>query len=441
MSDDVVKMDAIVVGGGPAGIAAGYAMAKAGLEVLVVERGEYSGSKNMGGLLYGTVLNELVPEFYNDAPIERPVSKRRITYLGKERHAGMEFGSEQWSKPPFNNTFIVWRSQFDRWFAGVAEEAGVNLLEGMVVEGLIYEGEGPERKAVGVKIRGDEEFYADAIILADGANCLVKEEAVEELGMAKGKAEQEFALGVKEVVALPRQTIEDRFGLEENEGAALDFFGAPFEGLIGGGFIYTARDALHVGMAANLDTVEESGLTPNEIMEKFKQHPVVSKYLRGGELKEYAAHLIPEGGYDAIGELHANGVLIAGDAAGLVNASIYKEGTNHAMESGKLAAETVIAAKEKGDFSKQSLALYGEKLRESVAMQDMRKFAKVPKVMHGSPDLFSLYPEKAVELICEFFTVTSEPKKSSQKRAMRNFLKSMPKTRLIRDVVRARKLV
>jgi electron transfer flavoprotein-quinone oxidoreductase len=441
MSDDIVKMDAIVVGGGPAGIAAAYTMAQAGLEVIVVERGEYSGSKNMGGLLYGTVLNEMIPEFYKDAPIERPVSKRRITYLGATRHAGLEFGADEWSQPPFNNTFIVWRSQFDRWFAKAAEEAGVNLLEGMVVEGLIYEGEGAARKAVGVKIRGDEQFYADAIIVADGANCLVKDEAVEQLGMAKGKVKQEFALGIKEVVSLPQQTIEDRFGLSENEGAALDFFGAPFDGLIGGAFIYTAKDALHVGLAVNLESLEESGRTPNEIMEGFKTHPLIEKHLKGGELSEYAAHLIPEGGYDAIGQLSANGVLIVGDAAGLVNASIYKEGTNHAMESGKLAGETVIAAKQKGDFSRATLGLYEEKLRTGVAMQDMRKFSKVPHVMHNSPNLFSLYPEKAVEMMCEFFTVSPEPKKTVQKRAMRNFLKGIPKGRMIRDVARARKLV
>lgn len=440
-SDEVVKMDSIVVGGGPAGIAAAYTMAQAGMEVIVVERGEYSGSKNMGGLLYGTVLNEIIPGFYKKAPIERPVSKRKITYLGKDRHAGMEFGADEWSREPYNNTYVVWRSQFDRWFAGQAEEAGVNLLEGMVVEGLIYEGEGDAKKAVGVKIRGDEEFYADTIILADGANCLVKEEAVEQLGIAPGKAPQEFALGVKEAIALPQKTIEDRFGLTENEGMALDFFGAPFEGLAGGAFIYTAKDALHVGMAANVDDIENVGLSPNEVMDRFKANPVVAKYLEDGELKEYSAHLIPEGGYDAIGGLVGNGVMITGDAAGLVNMSLYKEGTNHAMESGKLAAETAIAAKEKADYSLSTLRLYEEKMAESVAMQDMKKFRKVPAIMQNSRNLFSLYPEKAVGLMCDFFTVTPEPKKVAQKRAMKSFMKGLPKGRFIRDVLRARKLI
>ncbi len=440
-SDDVVKMDAIVVGGGPAGIAAAHTMAKAGMEVLVFERGEYAGSKNMGGLLYGSVLNGMIPEFYKKAPIERPVSKRQITYLGKERHAGLQFGADEWSEAPYNNTFIVWRSQFDRWFAKQAEDAGANLLESMVVEGLIYKGDGDSKKAVGVKLRGDEEFYADTIILADGVNSIVTEEAVRELGIKQGKTKQEFVVGVKEVITLPQKTIEDRFGLTENEGAALDFFGAPFEGLVGGAFIYTAKDALHVGMAANLETVKDSGLSPNEIMNKFKQYPLIKKYLRDGELREYSAHLIPEGGYNAIGELSGAGVMITGDAAGLVNMSLYKEGTNHAMESGYLAAGIAVEAKAKNDFSKTAFAKYDEKLRNSVAMRDMKKYKDLPFIMQNSPNLFSLYPEQAVRLMCDFFTVTAEPKKTIQKRAIKRFLKELPKGKFIRDVLRARKLI
>ena len=116
-SDERVKMDAIVVGGGPAGLAAAYTMAKAGLEVMVVERGEYCGAKNMGGLLYGTVLNRMIPNFFEKAPIERCVARRALYFLGEREHIAMNFGADEWAQPPFNHTFIVHRAQFDRWFS------------------------------------------------------------------------------------------------------------------------------------------------------------------------------------------------------------------------------------------------------------------------------------------------------------------------------------
>ncbi|HNV86322.1 MAG TPA: FAD-dependent oxidoreductase [Candidatus Omnitrophota bacterium] len=353
-ADEKVKVDVIVVGGGPAGLSAAYTMAKAGLEVILIERGETCGSKNVGGLLYGTILNQMIPRFYEKAPIERPVSKRTIVFLGGAEHAALTFGDDQWSIPPYNNTFIVQRSQFDRWFSGEAEKAGVSLLEGTVADELIYEGVNGERKAVGVRIRGNEEFYADAVILADGANALLTEKTSKEMNLKGGKTKQDYAVGVKEIITLGKGKIEDRFNLESNEGTAVDFLGSPFEGLIGGGFIYTAKETVSIGFAARLESVIHSGLSPNQIMDGFKRHPVVRKYLEGGELAEYSAHLIPEGGYRAVPQLAANGVMIAGDAAGLVNMSLYKEGTNHAGIRQDRRRNSRFCQSERGFFLKNA---------------------------------------------------------------------------------------
>ncbi len=441
MTEDSVKMDAIVVGGGPAGLAAAFVMAKAGLEVCVIERGEFAGSKNVGGLLYGTVINELIPAFYDKAPIERYCSRREIIYLGKDKYAGIQFGADEWSEEPYNDTFIVYRSAFDKWFAGQVEEAGGTLLESMVADELVYEGEGFDKKAVGVKLRGDEIFYADVIVLADGANALLTEQVRKELQLKPGRKEQEYAVGVKEIIGLPQQTIEDRFNITEKEGVALDFFGTPFSGLVGGGFIYTAKEGLHLGAVSRIQSVVDSEISPNEMMENFKRHPFVSKLIRGGELLEYSAHMIPEGGYDAIGELAGNGVLIVGDAAGLVNMSIYKEGTNHAMASGVMAAEAAIQAKETGDFSKKALSAYEKSLHASPTMKDLKKYKDVPDVMEGTPNLFAMYPDKAVQMMVDFFTVTAETKGSLQKAAIKNFLTGLPKVKFAADVFKARKLM
>ncbi len=437
---DQVKMDAIIVGGGPAGISAAYTMAKAGLEVMLVERGEYCGAKNVGGLVYGTVLNEMIPNAFEKAPVERPVSRRSMVFLGGNEFIGLDFGADEWSQPPYNNTYIVHRSQFDRWFAGQAEEAGANLLEGMVVDDLIYEGSNGDRKAVGVKIRGDEEFYADTIVLADGSNCLVSEKARPALGLRGGKIKQEYAVGVKQILALPKEKIEDRFNLDSGEGAAMDFFGVPFEGIIGGGFLYTARDSIHLGFAARISSMTAARLRPDDVLDRLKEHPVVRKLLRGAELAEYSAHMIPEGGYDAVGQLAGNGVMIAGDAAGFVNMSAYKEGTNHAMESGRAAGLTAIDAKQKGNFSRAALAAYEQRLADGVVLKDLKRFRKVPEVLEECPNLLSLYPKKVNRMLVDMFTCGPETKVELKKKAFRTFMRGLPKFRFVRDVLRARHL-
>jgi len=462
--NEQVKVDVIVIGGGPAGLSAAYTMAKGGLEVVVIERGEYSGSKNVSGLLYGTVMDELIPEFYEKAPIERPVSKRYIAFLGDGTHAHISFGSDEWTNPPYNNTFIVYRAQFDRWFASEAEEEEVSLLEGMVADGLLYEGEGENKKVVGVQIRDDEPIYADVVILAEGANAIVTEKAVRELGMRQGKKEQVYALGVKEIISLPKEKIEDRFNLEENEGAAIDLIGSPFENLVGAGFIYTGKETISVGFAAkietlglsatwveceakrsvskpSIETIAQTRLTPNDIIDGFKQHPVVRKYLRGGEIVEYSAHLIPEGGYLAVGELTANGLMIVGDAAGLVNMSLYHEGSNLAMASGKFAGETAILAKERGDFSKTTLSEYENKLRQGFVMKDLEKYKSVPGILDNLPELFSLYPKRACKLLIDYFAVSQEPKAEIQRRAKKDFFKGLSKFKLAKDLLKAKKLM
>lgn len=422
-------------------MAAALTMVRGGLEVILIERGEYVGSKSVGGLMYGTVLNKLIPEAFKKAPIERPVSRRAISYLGDGRNLMLEFGADTWSQPPFNNTYVVNRSQFDRWFAKEAEKEGVSLLEGMLVEDLLYDGDGPAKKARGVRLRSGEEFEASVVILAEGANALVTAKAREALQLGKSEIPQDFGVGVKEIIALPRGRIEDRFDLEPHEGAALDFLGEPFKGTIGGGFIYTAREAIHLGAVVRIESMVHAKRSPNEILDAFKRHPRVRKYVEDGELLEYSAHMLPEGGSRAVGELTGNGVMIVGDAAGLLNASLYKEGTNHAMESGLLAGTAAVEAKKSGDFSRTGLASYEAKMQDSIAMQDLRKYADLPDILSRTPGIFSLYPQKITDLLVDYFTVTEQPKTDIQKQAIKKFMTGLPKLQFVRDLFRARKVL
>ncbi|GAH01345.1 unnamed protein product, partial [marine sediment metagenome] len=128
------KFDCIIVGAGPAGITAAYKLAKSGLNVVVLERGIYPGAKNvMGGILFTTILNKLIPEFWKEAPLERRISSRRFCLLSEDTELSFSFDTAKFDNPPFNNSFTVLRAKFDQWFASKAEEVGATVISGAVV--------------------------------------------------------------------------------------------------------------------------------------------------------------------------------------------------------------------------------------------------------------------------------------------------------------------
>jgi len=133
--------------------------------------------------------------------------------------------------------------------------------------------------------------------------------------------------------------------------------------------------------------------------------------------------------------------MIVGDAAGFVNASLYKEGTNHAMESGRYAGLTAAEAKGKGDFSRQTLSEYERKLSQGVVMKDLEKYERFPEILDTTPEILSLYPKKIVDTVVSFFSVTGEPKSEIQKRAIKEFFKGLPKLKLIGHLLKAKKLI
>ena len=132
------KFDVIVVGAGPAGITSAYVLAKAGLEVILIERGPYPGSKNIfGGVLYTTVLNRLIPNFWEEAPVERHIKGIEIFLISEVNALSIKVQSEEHNKPPYNNSFTVSRAKFDSWYAQKAEAAGALLINDTVVDDLI----------------------------------------------------------------------------------------------------------------------------------------------------------------------------------------------------------------------------------------------------------------------------------------------------------------
>jgi electron transfer flavoprotein-quinone oxidoreductase len=402
MSD---KFDVIIVGAGPSGTACAFSLARAGLSVVVFERGEFPGAKNMfGGILYTTILNRLIPKFWEEAPLERHITKRRFSLLSEDSELAFEFRTEAYNRhPPYNHSFTAYRAKFDPWFSKKAEAAGAMVIPETVVDDLILD----QGRVVGVKARREGgEVYGDVVVLAEGANSFL----AKKLGLRPDFPPRAMVVAVKEVVGLPREKIQERFCLEGDEGVAMEFFAGAVGGLVGSAFIYTNKETLSVGLGCTIDAYMHHKITPHDIMEQFKKHPSIQRYIRGGELLEYSAHMIPEGGYHQVPTLVTDGCLLVGDAAHFVNASFYHEGTNLAMGSGMLAAEAIIEAKQRGDFSKKSLEGYVAKLRNSFILKDLYQYRRLSEWTHNNPQFFKDYPELLIDLVQDYFTLSEESK-------------------------------
>lgn len=423
------KVDVIVVGAGPAGSAAALTLAKKGLEVALLERGAKPGAKNLfGGILFTTVLSDLIPNFLEEAPLERHIMKRKFSLLSKESEMSFEFGTEAFNKPPYNHSFSVFRVPFDEWFASKAEEAGAMVVPSTVAEDLVWEGD----KIIGVKMHGGEELHASVVVAADGVNSLLSEKAK----LRKPFDSHSMIMAAKMVVGLPKEIIESRFALEKDEGAAVQFFGDAVKGLFGGGFLYTNKESLSIGMGCSVHSMGYSKNKPVDILDHMVEHPCVRKLLRGGEILEYSGHMIPEYGYNKLPKLYGNGILVAGDAAGFVDASHYQEGTNLAMYSGVAAAETIIEAHEKGDYSEATLKAYRTKLENSFVLKDLKKFRRLPEFGKNGDRFFKEYPELFSELMSDYFTVNMQSKAEIEKGVFKKFLKKGKPFRFACDVLK-----
>ncbi len=422
------KFDAIVVGAGPSGNAAAYTMAKAGLKVLQIERGEYPGSKNVqGAILYSNALEQIIPDFREDAPLERHIIEQRMWMMDDDSFVGTHYRSDDYNKPPYNRYTII-RAQFDKWFSSKVREAGALLICETTVEELLLDGE----QVIGVRCdRLGGEVYADVVVLADGVNSTLARKAGFHGELDAGNV----ALAVKEILFMPEEVIQQRFNIKEEEGVVIELMGKVTEGMVGTGFLYTNKESLTIGVGCMLSDFKANPLRtkPYELLEKLKKHPSIAPLIEGGEMKEYCAHLIPEGGFNAVPRIHGAGWLIVGDSGGFVNA-VHREGSNLAMTSGRLAGETVIALKEAGkEPSVANLKLYREKMDGSFVMKDLKKYRKLPEVLHSSPQFFTAYPELVNRAAKTFFTVDGVDKHAKEKEILGSFRSKRSLTGLMGD--------
>ncbi|UCC95291.1 MAG: FAD-dependent monooxygenase [Candidatus Omnitrophota bacterium] len=420
-----------IVGAGPAGIACGYALAKAGVDAVVFERGKYPGAKNMfGGIFFSNAMNRILPNFYDEAPIERFVAKRRYSMLVDNSEIAFGFEPEEFKKLPHNNSFIVKRSLFDKWFATKAEEQGAVVINNITIKDFLWDGD----KVIGV-ISGpgsENTFLADVVVCAEGANSILSQKS----GLRDKLGPTKRSIAVKEVIKLPRSVIEDRFGLSEKQGAAYEYFGSSVQGLLGNGFIYTNMDSLSVGIGFSLsDFMEKKGReSPNDILEDFKNHPSVEPLIKGGSTIEYMAHMIPSDSFSYLPNMYRDGLLLVGDAAGLLNTSFFHEGVNLAMASGLYAAETIIEARSKRDFTSKTLYQYQEKLNNSFVMQDLKNCKNFLSFLRSHKNLINGYPRLFNEILVDYFSVSEKSKREIKRGIFNKVRKNVKLTRMVTDM-------
>jgi electron transfer flavoprotein-quinone oxidoreductase len=425
------KFDVIVVGAGPSGNAAAYTMAKGGLKVLQLERGEYPGSKNVqGAILYSDSLEKIIPDFREDAPLERHIIEQRMWMLDETSVVGMQYRSEDFNEEKPNRYTII-RAQFDKWFSKRVRDAGAVVLCETTVTGLIRDSRG---KVIGVKTdRAEGDLFADVVVLGEGVNGLVGQQA----GLRRELTPDNVALAVKEMHFLPQDVVESRFNLKGDEGVVIEAMGTVTKGVAGLGFIYTNRESLSVGIGCIVSDFAKTGATPYGLLEAFKNHPSVKPLLHGSEVKEYSGHLIPEGGYRAIPDVYGDGWVIVGDAGQFVN-SVHREGSNMAMTTGMLAAETIIQLhRNREEFSRKNLAAYKKALDQSFVMKDLKKYKDIPNFIHGnSQTLLGLYPRLLGQAAQNWFRVDGTDKRTKENEILSSFLKGRSITGMIGDAFR-----
>ncbi|MGM0370172.1 MAG: FAD-dependent oxidoreductase [Bacillota bacterium] len=375
------KYEVIIVGAGPAGTAAAIKLAQDNLSVLLIERANKPGGKNMfGGAIYREPTAKVIPNFWEDAPLERAIVSEELWLMDTTSAVKMGFTGLNFAQPPYNK-FSVIRSKFDNWFAQQAVKRGAQLLTNTTVIDLVYKQTGLLNKQVtGVQLQSGATISADVVLLAEGAQAKLTAKA----GLRKDLSAQDFKLYIKEELALAPEKINSRFNLTEEQGTIIGMQGQPTSSLTGKGGLWTNKDSISLLLGVNLKQLTTKNLEMQQLMANFKAHPLIKRLIKGTELINYKSKTIPNGGYNKLPQLYDDGLLVAGDAAMLVSG---RRGTDLAMLSGLYAAEVIAKARAANDFSSNILQKYETKIENSFFIEDMKAAVSTANYYQQNPDV------------------------------------------------------
>jgi len=409
---NVTDADVIVVGAGPAGSCAAIELARAGRRVILVERGPFPGSKNMyGGVVYPRVLDQLIPSWWETAPVQRWVTRRSTMVLSETGALTIDYRNPSWGAPPYNGA-TAYRPDFDNWLAQHAVDAGATLVTSTTVTGLLRDERG---RVSGVRTdRPDGDLTASVVIACDGVNSFLAKEA----GLYPHTDPANFTLGVKETLALPKSVIDERFNVRDDQGVDIEILGGT-SGVNGGGFVYTNLDTVSLGAVLKLPKLAAQKKRPEEIIAGLKSHPAIAPLIEGAEVKEYSAHVIPEAGLSMMPTMVTDGLLVAGDAAALcLAAGIWLEGVNFALASGMYAGQAAHEALSRGDVSARTLAIYTERLNSTFVLRDHKKLRKIPGLVL-SDRVQQKYPAFVTGVVERVFRVENPSPKPGLRRIVK----------------------
>lgn len=394
--------DVVVIGGGVAGSVCAIQLARAGRSVVLIERGVQPGTKNLsGGVFYCRVMEQVFPGFVDEAPVERRITRNCVTFLNPTSSVSIDYWDERLAEPV--NAVTVLRAKLDAWLSDQCEAAGVLVMPGVRVDGLLTDG----TQVVGVRA-GEDELRAKVVVAADGVNSFVARDA----GIRVAEQRANLAVGVKSVIGLPRDVIEERFHIQGDQGAAFALVGDCTQGVAGGGFLYTNAESVSVGVVLRLDDLDAKGLSSSDVHDHLLAHPAIAPYLAGGTLLEYGCHLTIENGPAMVShDLTRPGLVVIGDAAGFtLNTGLTIRGMDLAAGSAIAAATAVDRALEAGDLSQASMDGYLRELESSWLGSDMKTYAKAPAFLENE-DMYGPVGLLAANLLHGVFDLDLTPRK------------------------------